>query len=185
MSRVLFNTFVFSTLAAFACGVTAQAQAIEKGAPKAPNQVFVKIILPVAHATPGKDRPVVESWIAEQLRQRGQSEFTAATAWVPLADATDELLSPADVWDGTLDGKAWACPVSADIVERVDGRITVRVHGWAPVPGVEANLTLNDEPGSRVLTAVKPSKTPQELPYVAVLIGPAPNPPAAPIVHEE
>ncbi|HYV36407.1 MAG TPA: hypothetical protein VE988_11920, partial [Gemmataceae bacterium] len=65
------------------------------------------------------------------------------------------------------------------IVERADGRIKVRLDGWVPKPyGVTVSLT--DEPGSREIAAVTRFKTEQGLPYVAVLIGPPPEKPAAP-----
>ena len=72
-------------LAVVPYAVKAQKPTPEKGALPKSNQVYVKIILPIDPAARDKDRPVVESWIAEQLKKRGQSKFTAATAWVPSA----------------------------------------------------------------------------------------------------
>ena len=140
------------------------------------NQVYVKIILPTDPATRDKDRPVVESWIAEQLKKRGQSKFTAATAWVPLVYKKFESTP---VWDGTLDGKGCGCPVAGQIVERADGHIKVLLRGWSP-GYAEVTVSLTDEPGSRAIAAVEEAKTEQGLPYVAVLIGPPPEKPAAP-----
>jgi hypothetical protein len=148
----------------------------KKGALPQSNQVYVKIILPTDPATRDADRPVVESWIAEELKKRGQSKVTAATAWVPLAVKGE---APTSVWNGGLDGKAWGCPVTGRIMERTDGRIKVRLDGWIPVPyGV--TVSLNDEPGSREIAAVERIKTDQRRPYVAVLVGPPSEQPAAP-----
>jgi hypothetical protein len=132
------------------------------------NQVYVKIILPIDPAARDKDRPVVESWIAEQLKKRGQSKFTAATAWVPLDEGTR-------VWDG----KQWGCSVNGDTPERADGRIKVLLDGWSP-DYAKVVVTLMDEPGSREIAAVEEAKKEKGMPYVAVLIGPPPEKPAAP-----
>jgi hypothetical protein len=156
--------------------VEAQKPMPKKGALPKSNQVYVKIILPTDPATRDKDRPVVESWIAEQLKKRGQTKFTAATAWVPLAGKWDEATP---VWDGKLDDKGSNCPVDGDIPERADGRIKVLLKGWGP-GGAEVAVSLRDEPGSRDITAVEQAKTEQGLPYVAVLIGPPPEKRAAP-----
>ena len=162
---------VVSALAVAPYAVKAQEPTPKKGALPKSNQVYVKIILPADPATRDKDRPVVESWIAEQLKKRGQSKFTAATAWVPLADK-GEKSTP--VWSGALDGKSCGCPVAGQIAERADGRIKVRLEGWRPVY-TEVTVSLTDEPGSREIAAVERRKTEQGLPYVAVLIGPPPE----------
>ena len=65
-----------------------------------------------------------------------------------------------------------ACPVGGEIVERADGRIKVRVDGWAPIPGFGVTVSLKDEPGSREFAAVEKLKDDSGMPYVAVLIGP-------------
>ena len=86
MTRLfLASIAVVSALAVVPYAGEAQKPTPKKGALPKSNQVYVKIILPTDPATRDKDRPVVESWIAEQLKKRGQSKFTAATAWVPLA----------------------------------------------------------------------------------------------------
>jgi len=182
MTRLfLASIAVVSALAVVPYAVKAQKPTPKKGALPKSNQVYVKIILPTDPATRDKDRPVVESWIAEQLKKRGQSKFTAATAWVPLTYKRYECTS---VWDGRLDDKTCACHVTGDIAERADGRIKVRLDGWVPKPyGVTVSLT--DEPGSREIAAVEEAKTQQGLPYVAVLIGPPPEKPAAPTDHKK
>jgi hypothetical protein len=151
-----------------------------KSQPKS-NQVYVKVIWPTDRANRDKDRPVVEAWIAEQLKKRGQAKFSAVTAWVPLAVNGDESTS---VWNGALQNRNSMCPVSGQIVERADGRIKVRLEGWIPVPyGVTVGLA--DEPGSREIAEVGRIKTEQGLPYVAVLIGPPPEKSAAATDHKK
>lgn len=139
------------------------------------NQVYVKLIMPTEPADRDQDRPVVESWIAEDLLKRGQAKFTAVTAWVPLD------LSPfegTEVWDGGKLGDALYCPVGADIPDRAKGRIKVFLSGWSP-GGAFATASLTDEPGSRAIAAVQEMKSEQGMPYVAVLIGPPAEKPAA------
>jgi len=182
MTRLfLASIAVVSALAVVPYAVEAQKATPKKGALQKSNQVYVKIIWPTDPATRDKDRPVVESWIAEQLKKRGQAKFTAATAWVPLGVKGEE----STVWYGTLDDKQWACPVWGHIVERADGRIKVRLDGWSPADGRGVTVSLTDEPGSREIAAVERAKTEQGLPYVAVLIGPPPEKPAAPTDHKK
>jgi hypothetical protein len=177
MTRLfLASIAVVSVLAVMPYAGETQKATPKKGTPPKSNQVYVKIILPIDPATRDKDQPTVESWIAEQLKKRGQSKFTAATAWVPLVY---KRLEATEVWDGRLDGKTWGCPVSGDIPERADGRIKVSVDGWAPVAGFGVTVSLKDEPGSREIVAVEKFKDDGGMPYVAVLIGPPPENPAA------
>ena len=181
MTRVfLASIAIVSVLAVAPCGMKAQQATSKKGALPKSNQVYVKIIWPTEPANRNKDRPIVESWIAEQLKKSGQTKFTAATAWVPLTDKEEyrgERFTR--VWDADLDGQGCGCPVSGQIVERADGRIKVRLDGWSPAY-CEVTVSLTDEPGSREIAAVERIKTEQGLPYVAVLIGPPPEKPAAP-----
>ena len=76
------------------------------------------------------------------------------------------------------------CPVHGSIPERADGRIKVLLNGWGP-GGASVTISLTDEPGSREIAAVEEAKTEQGLPYVAVLIGPPPDKPAAPTDHKK
>jgi hypothetical protein len=164
---------IVSTLTLFPCAVKAEEPAPKEAAPPA-NQVYVKIIMPTDPADGDKDRPLVESWIAEDLKKRGQAKFTAVTGWVALD------LSPLEathVWDGTRSDRTY-CRVGADIPERAKGRIQVFLSGWSP-GGAFANASLADEPGSRALAAVEELKTEHGMPYVAVLIGPPAEKPAA------
>lgn len=159
---------IVSTLTLVPCAVKAEETTPKKVAQPESNQVYVKIIMPADPADRDKDRPVVESWITEDLKKRGQARFTAVTGWVPLD------LSPFEathVWDGGKLGDILYCPVGADIPERAEGRIKVHLSGWSP-GGAFATASLTDEPGSRAIAAVKAIKTEQGMPYVAILIGP-------------
>ena len=132
--------------------------------------MYVKIILPTDLAARDKDRPVVESWIAEQIKKDGESKYAAATAWVPLVETGGKFEDPTLVWEGR-------CRVHAEIAERKDGRIKVFLDGWAPFPA-GVTVSLADEPGCRETVAAETAKTKQGAPYVAVLICPPPEKPA-------
>jgi hypothetical protein len=172
MTRQLL-VLIVSTLILVPNAPKAEEPTPKKAAQPRLNQVYVKVIMPADPADRDKDRPIVESWIAEALKKRGQARFTAVTGWVPL-DLSP--LESTDVWDGEL-GKQSYCPVGADI-ERAKGPI-IKVHlsGWSP-GGAFLIVPLKDEPGSRVIAAVKDLKSEQGMPYVAVLIGPPPEKPA-------
>jgi hypothetical protein len=177
MTRLfLVSIAVISVLAVMPYAVIAQKETpMTVAAPKS-NQVYAKIIMPTDPADRDKDRPVVESWIAAELKKLGQAKFTAVTGWVPLD------LSPFEathVWDGGKLGDTLYCPVGADISDQAKGRIKVLLIGWSPA-GADVTVSLRDEPGSRVIAAVEELKTEQGMPYVAVLIGPPPEKPAAP-----
>ncbi len=130
--------------------------------------VYVKIIWPVDAATVSEqDRTGIESWIAKKVKNRPSAIFTAVTGWVQLGE---ERYEATDIWDGKLDGKVCACPVSADIAERKEGRIKIVLRGW-DAGGKEITVTLDDEPGSRKVVAVTEAETKQGVPYVAVLVG--------------
>ena len=173
---------VFNMVAAIAAELPAQPPTPESTTRRQFNQVFVKVIVPVTSRTPKQDGPVVESWVAEQLKHLGVSEYFAVTDWVPVCDGllADDIVDK-DVWAGRLDGKHRYCPVGGDIPERENGRLLVNVGGWTPAGG-DANITLPDEPGSRAVGPVqilvgkerKPMKTEDPLPYVAVIITPPP-----------
>ena len=176
MTRLFLGSItVVSALVLVPYAVKAQEPTPKKAAQPKPNQVYVKIIMPTDPADRDQDRPVVESWIAEDLKKRGQARFTAVTEWVPLDTSS---FGATDVWRGQLGDKSY-CPVGADIPERAEGRIKVLLVGWHP-GGAEVTASLTDEPGSRAIAAVEELKTDQGMPYVAVLIGPPPENPAAP-----
>jgi len=177
---------VVNMVAAFAAELPAQSSTPQSTARRQFNQVFVKVIVPVTSRTPKQDGPVVESWVAEQLKQLGVSEYFAVTDWVPVCDGllADDLIDN-DIWDGRLDGKSPYFPVGGDIPERENDRVLVKVAGWLCPVGGEANITLRDEPGSRAVGPVqilvgkegKPVKLDDDerLPYVAVIIAPPPQ----------
>lgn len=175
MTRQLL-VLIVSTLILVPYAMKAEEPTPKKAAPPESNQVYVKIIMPTDPADRDQDRPVVESWIAEDLKKLGQAKFTAVTGWVPLD------LSPFEatrVWGGGKLGDILCCPVGADIPDRAKGRIKVLLIGWSP-GGADVTVSLKDEPGSRVIAAVEKLKTDQGMPYVAVLICPPPEKPAAP-----
>ena len=178
---------VLYTLTTFASELSAQNPTPASIARQRFNQVLVKVIMPVTARTPKQDGPAVESWVAEQLKELGESEYFAVTDWVPVCDG---LLSDDEVdncvWSGQLVGKKSGnfCPVGGDLPERKDGRVLVLVGGWDPGGGHEAKVTLVDEPGTRAVEPVLPYSArgkrkaiPGEKPlaYVAVLIGPPPR----------
>lgn len=174
---------VFNMVAALAAELPAQGPTPESIARQRFNQVFVKVIVPVTSRTPRQDGPVVESWVAEQLKQLGESEYFAVTDWVPVCDGLlEDHIVDNCVWDGSLGGRSSFCPVGGDIPERKNGRLLVSVAGWTPGGG-GANLTLPDEPGSRAVGPVrllegkegKRMKIEEGLPYVAVIIAPPPQ----------
>lgn len=173
------------TLTAFVTQLPAQDAAPESIARRQFNQVFVKVIMPVTAHTPKQDGPVIEAWVAEQLKQLGASEYFAVTNWVPVCDG---LLSDDEVdnrvWGGSL-GKASFCPVGGDLPERIDGRVLVSVVGWSPFAD-EARVTLADEPGTRAVEPAlsysyspsgekRPVQGEKPMAYVAILIGPPPH----------
>jgi len=174
------------TLTAFAAEPPARDPSPQAIARRRFNQVFVKVIMPVTARTPRQDGPVVESWVAEQLTERGESDYFAVTDWAPVCDGllTDNEFDNR-VWSGQLVGKESArfCPVEGDLPERKDGRVLVLVGGWDPGGGHAAKVTLADEPGARTVEPVlpysalrgrKPIPGEKPLAYVAILIGPPP-----------
>ena len=174
---------VLHTLTAFDAELPAQDPTPASIARRQFNQVFVKVIMPVTARTPKQDGPVIEAWVAEQLKQSGESEYFAVTNWVPVCDGLledDEVDNR--VWGGSL-GKAPFCPVGGDLPERKDGRVLVSVVGWSPAP-VEARVSLADEPGTRAVgpaLGYSPSgekgqvQGEKPMAYVAILIGPPPH----------
>lgn len=180
---------VFTTVAGIAAELPAQVSTPESTARRRFNQVFVKVIVPVTSRTPLQDGPVIESWVAEQLKHLGESEYFAVTDWVPVCDGllTDDFIDN-DVWDGRLVDKHSYFPVAGDIPERENGRLLVKLTGWSCPLGGEANITLLDEPGSRAVGPVrllvgnegKRIQIEEGLPYVAVTIAPPPREDATP-----
>ncbi|MBI3411615.1 MAG: hypothetical protein HY040_25075 [Planctomycetes bacterium] len=173
MTRLfLASIAVVTALAVVPYAIEAQEPTPKKGSLPKSNQVYVKIIWSIDPATQDNDRPVVESWIAEQLKKSGQTKFTAATGWVPLAREKTTR-----VWEGGV-----VCPVRG-VVERADGRIKVHLSGWSPNANEGVTVSLRDEPGSREIAVAEVFET--EQPYVAVLIGPPSEKPIAATDHKK
>ncbi len=178
---VLLAIYTFTPLVA---ELSAQDATPESIARRQFNQVFVKVIMPVNARTPKQNGPVIEAWVAEQLKILGEIEYFAVTNWVPVCDGmlADDVVDN-DVWSGSV-GNAAFCPVGGDIPERKDGNVLVSIGGWAPVGGYEARIRLADEPGTRAVEPVlhhspggEKKQFPGEKPmaYVAFLIGPPPH----------
>lgn len=178
---------VLCTLTNFASELPAQNPTPASIARQQFNRVFVKVVIPVTARTPKQDGPVVESWVAEQLKELGETEYFAVTDWVPVCDGLledDEVDNR--VWSGRLVGKndGAFCPVGGDLPERKNGRVRVSVGGWSPASGYEAGVTLADEPGTRAVEPVlyhsvngkkRPVQGEQPMAYVAVIIAPPPR----------
>ena len=128
------------------------------------NQVYVKLIMPTDPAGGDKNQHVVESWIAEDLKKRGQTKFVAITDWVLLFETGGELEDPTLIWEG-------GCRVHADISKRKNGRIKIFLDGWAPF-STGVTVSMADEPGNRAIEPVKQLKDDNGMPYVAVHISP-------------
>lgn len=139
----------------------------EKAAQPKHNQVYVKLIMPTDQVDRDQDRPVVEPWIAEDLKKLEQANFIAVTEWVPLDLG---FLESTHVWNGVL-GTQHPCPVGADIERMKDSIIKVHLAGWHP-GGAHLTVSLKDEPGARAIAAVEEANSEQGMPYVAVFIGP-------------
>ncbi|MCA9045188.1 MAG: hypothetical protein KDA69_12755 [Planctomycetaceae bacterium] len=167
---------VIGTFTLIPLAVKAEDATPEKAAEPEPYQVYVKVMMPVDPAIGASDQSVVESWIVEELKKRGQKKFVAVTGWVSLG------LSPfdaTDVWDGGKLDSVLYCPVFADIREREVDHIAIWVIGWSP-GGADANVSMKYEPGTRAIAAVDEMKTEQGMPYVAFLIGPPAEKPTSP-----
>lgn len=178
---------ILYTLTTFASKLPAQNPTPTSIARQPFNQVFVKVVMPVTARSPKQDGPVVESWVAEQLKELGETKYFAVTDWVPVCDGLledDEVDNR--VWSGHLVGKnsGGFCPVGGDLPERKDGQVLVLVGGWDPGGVHEMKVSLVDEPGTRVVEPVLPYSARgkrkaipggKPLAYVAVLIGPPPR----------
>lgn len=133
--------------------------------------VYAKIVLPME--SPGEgSHSVVESWIAKKLRKRGTTELRAVTHWVRLAEQGEEITH---VWNATVDGKGWGCPVVGKVVERTtDGKVKVELSGWSPVGAEIKGQTLAAEIGSRRIAVVDSGRVDDSgIAYVALFVGPS------------
>ena len=135
------------------------------------SAVFAKIVLPMKSPNE-KSQPVVESWIARKLRKRGATQLRAVTNWVRLAGKGEHVRH---VWNATLDGKGWGCPVVGRVAERTaDGKIEVELSGWSPVGARIKGQTISAEVGSRTIAVVDTGGGDENgIAYVAFFVGPA------------
>ena len=133
--------------------------------------VYAKIILPVEPSR-DKSHPILESWIAKKLHKRGKPSLRAVTPWVRLAEKGEKVTR---VWNATVDGKGWGCPVVGRIVERTtDGRVKVELSGWSPGAAEIKGQTLAAEIGSRKIAVVDTGEGDDSgIAYVALFVGPA------------
>ena len=133
------------------------------------NAVYAKVILAVKALDDG-DQPLLESWIAKELRKRGATDLRAVTDWVRLTDGGDST----SVWEAKLDGKLSGCPVDGQVGERTaDGKVQVTLSGWSPFGANVRGNTLPDEIGSRGIAIVDPGRADEVESYVALMIAPA------------
>lgn len=176
MTRQLLVLIVGMLTLGLPCTVKALEPAPKNAAQPQSNQVYVKIIMPTGPTDGDQTHPVVESWIADDLKKLGQAKFTAVTGWVPLDISPWEATH---VWDGGKRDDILYCPVDADLPDRAKGRMKIHLIGWSP-GGAEVTVSLKDEPGSRAIAPVEEMKTSHGMPYVAVLIGPPAEKPITP-----
>ncbi len=133
------------------------------------NAVYAKVILAVKALDDG-DQPLLESWIAKELRKRGATDLRAVTDWVRLTDGGEST----SVWEAKLDGQLSGCPVDAQVGERTaDGKVQVTLSGWSPFGANVRGNTLPDEIGSRGIAIVDPGRADEVESYVALMIAPA------------
>ena len=133
------------------------------------NAVYAKVILAVKALDDG-DQPLLESWIAKELRKRGATDLRAVTDWVRLTDGGDST----SVWEAKLDGELSGCPVDGQVGERTaDGKVQVTLSGWSPFGANIRGNTLPDEIGSRGIAIVDPGRADEVESYVALMIAPA------------
>lgn len=171
MRILLVPGLVCITVAAFAAPVDTPTGVPAILADAKASSVYVKILWPVDPAVPlRKNRPRVESWIAEGLSGRPKVEYAAVSNWVTLAEKRDEITDYTEVWDGMVDEESYACSVNGSITERKNGLIKILINGWGPGI-ITQTLSLDDEPGSRKITPVTTKETKLGIPHVAVFIG--------------
>ena len=134
------------------------------------GRVSAKIILPVESPREGS-HPIVESWIAKKLLKRGKADVRAVTHWVRLAEKGEKITR---VWDATVDGKVWGCPVGSVVERTRDGKIKVDLLGWSPGGPEIKGQTLVAEIGRRKIAVVDTGEGDDSgIAYIALFMGPA------------
>jgi hypothetical protein len=131
--------------------------------------VYAKIILPMKAPAEDEHSPV-ESWVARRLHRQGHNDLRAVTPWVRIAADGEDLTH---VWDATLDGKLFGCPVTGRVSKPMaDGKVKVHLDGWSPVGArLKRNLLLA-ETGSRGICVVDVGRADGIQYYVAIFVGP-------------
>ena len=165
------STFLSAGVVALVLFVPAQLSFANDQPSSAKCAVYAKIILPVEPPRDGS-HPIVESWISEKLHKRGKSDLRAVTQWVRLAEKGEKVTR---VWNATVDGKSWGCPVAGRILERTkDGKVKLELLGWSPVGAEIKGQTLASEIGSRKIAVVDTGEGDDSgIAYVALFVGPA------------
>lgn len=181
------NTIIASFFAAIASLilVVIPAQMSRENNERSPEPlcVYAKIILPV-ESVGDESHPIVESWIAKKLNKREESDLRAVTEWIRLENDED---TTTPVWNATVDGKAWGCPVDGRVAELTDdGKLNLEFSGWSPIGAEIKGQTLRAEIGSRRIAVVNTGRVDQEgradqsgLAYIALFVGPAPPEPTS------
>lgn len=130
--------------------------------------IFVKVMLPedgADHArTGGTDQAAnqaakqlspddlcVEQWIRQTLKKQRQTQLRAMTQWVRLPPGE---LDSTPVWDATVDGRHWGCPVGGAHQILPNGRCQVELTGWTPVGAQLRGNVIPMEPGCRTIAKV-------------------------------
>ena len=119
--------------------------AVKNGANREPG-IFVKVLLPIEPTDSG---PKVETWIEKELQQHGHKKLRAMTDWIELSEEKSTA-----VWESTVDGKHWGCPVDGIVTSRVGGKVEVELSGWAPVSTEISGSQIDDKNGARAIATV-------------------------------
>lgn len=134
------------------------------------SSIYVKVILPMESPDEGSD-PIVESWIANELRERGRAYFRAVTRWVRL---DEEAKGNTPVWDAIVDGTRWGCPVVGKVIDGAeDGEVMVGLFGWSPgAPEIEGQNLAAEIGGRKIAVVDTGQRDDSGLAYVAILVVP-------------
>ena len=142
--------------------------------------LFVKVILPEkASPKPAASNYPVEKWIQGGVKKQGQAELRAVTSWVRLPSGEFDSV---DVWNATVNGKSWGCPVGGSTFVQPDGRCKVELIGWTPGGADLVGNVITPEPGNRRIAKVGYKRGPEgdetgvqfeTLAYVAILVAPS------------
>lgn len=142
--------------------------------------LFVKVMLPeVAPPKPSPNNYPVEKWIQGAVKKQGHTQLRAVTSWVRLPSGEFDSV---DVWNATVNGKGWGCPVGGSTFVQPDGRCEVELIGWTPGGADLLGNVITPEPGNRKIAKVGYKRGPEgeetgvqfeTLAYVAILVAPS------------